>query len=46
MKCKKRSAIISLLISDYNKDYEIVIVEDGSALTCSNEIDNFKDKLN
>lgn len=36
----------SLLISDYNKDYEIVIVEDGSALTCSNEIDNFKDKLN
>ena len=36
----------SLLISDYNKDYEIVIVEDGSALTCSKEIDNFKDKLN
>jgi glycosyltransferase involved in cell wall biosynthesis len=36
----------SLVVSDYNKPYEIVIVEDGSSVTCSNEIENFKDKLN
>ena len=36
----------SLLVSDYNKPYEIVIVEDGSTVTCSNEIENFKGKLN
>jgi glycosyltransferase involved in cell wall biosynthesis len=36
----------SLVVSDYRKPYEIVIVEDGSTVTCSNEIENFKDKLN
>ena len=36
----------SLLVSDYNKPYEIVIVEDGSTVTCSSEIENFKGKLN
>jgi glycosyltransferase involved in cell wall biosynthesis len=36
----------SLVVSDYNKPYEIVIVEDGSTVTCSNEIENFKNKLN
>ena len=36
----------SLLVSNYVKEYEIVIVEDGSTVTCSNEIENFKDKLN
>ena len=36
----------SLLVSNYDKEYEIVIVEDGSTVTCSNEIENFKGKLN
>ncbi|MCF6128699.1 glycosyltransferase [Flavobacterium sp. AS60] len=36
----------SLLISDYNKEYEIVIVEDGSSITCKEEVENFKEKLN
>ena len=36
----------SLLVSNYDKEYEIVIVEDGSTVTCSNEIINFKGKLN
>jgi glycosyltransferase involved in cell wall biosynthesis len=36
----------SLLISDYDKVYEIVIVEDGSSVTCKEEVENFKDKLN
>ena len=35
----------SLLVSDYNKEYEIVIVEDGSTLNCKNEIEKFKDQL-
>ena len=36
----------SLSISDYNKDYEIVLVEDGSTITCNEEVEKFKDKLN
>jgi glycosyltransferase involved in cell wall biosynthesis len=36
----------SLLVSNYDKEYEILIVEDGSTVTCSNEIENFKGKLN
>lgn len=36
----------SLLISDFNKPYEIVIVEDGSSIPCKNEIEEFKNKLN
>ena len=36
----------SLLISDYNKAYEIVIVEDGSTHKCEEEVEKFKTKLN
>lgn len=36
----------SLLISDYKNEYEVVIIEDGSTITCKNEVDNFKNKLN
>jgi glycosyltransferase involved in cell wall biosynthesis len=36
----------SLIISDYNKEYEIVIVEDGSTISCKEEVEKFKDKLN
>lgn len=36
----------SLLVSDYQKEYEIVIVEDGSSISCKNELHSFKDKLN
>ena len=36
----------SLLISDYNKEYEIVIIEDGSSVTCKKEVELFKDRLN
>lgn len=36
----------SLLISDYGKQYEIVIIEDGSSITCQQEVEAFRDKLN
>lgn len=36
----------SLVVSDYIKPYEVVIIEDGSTITCSNEIKKYKDKLN
>jgi glycosyltransferase involved in cell wall biosynthesis len=36
----------SLLLSDYNKEYEIVIIEDGSSITCREEVEKFKDRLN
>ncbi|WP_284652216.1 glycosyltransferase [Flavobacterium terrisoli] len=36
----------SLLISDFGKPYEIVIVEDGSSIPCKEEIEHFKNKLN
>lgn len=36
----------SLLVSDYVKEYEIVIIEDGSAMPCKDEVENFKDRLN
>ena len=36
----------SILISDYNKEYEIVIIEDGSSITCKEEVLKFEDKLN
>lgn len=36
----------SLLISDYNKEYEVVIIEDGSSVTCKEEVEKFKDRLN
>lgn len=36
----------SLKISSYDKLYEIVIVEDGSSITCEKEIERFKSALN
>lgn len=36
----------SMLVSDFDKPYEIVIVEDGSSISCKEEVTNFKDKLN
>lgn len=36
----------SLLDSDFNKPYEIVIVEDGSSIPCHEEVERFKEKLN
>lgn len=36
----------SLLLSDYKKEYEIVIIEDGSKITCEKEVEKFKHKLN
>ena len=36
----------SLLISDYQNEYEIVIVEDGSSIVCKEEVEKFKDQLN
>ena len=41
-----KELIESLIISDYNKEYEIVIVEDGSTITCKEEVEKFKNKLN
>ena len=35
----------SLLISEYNKAYEIVIIEDGSSISCEEVIEKFKEKL-
>lgn len=36
----------SLVNSDYDKEYEIVIVEDGSSITCQQEVEKFKTELN
>lgn len=41
-----KELLASLSVSDYKKEYEIVIVEDGSAVICKNEVDSFNDKLN
>ena len=41
-----KELIESLLISDYSKEFEIVIVEDGSSITCEKEVEEFKNKLN
>lgn len=41
-----KELIESLIISDYIKEYEIVIVEDGSTTTCKEEVEKFKNKLN
>lgn len=35
----------SLLQTDYKEDFELVIVEDGSSLTCENIIDSYCNKL-
>ena len=36
----------SLSISDYNNGYEIVIIEDGSSISCKEEVKKFESKLN
>ncbi len=36
----------SLLKSDYSKEYEIVIVEDGSSMTCKDVVDKYRNTLN
>ena len=36
----------SLLVSDYDKEYEVVIVEDGSSITCKDVVKKFKDRIN
>ncbi|WP_264521484.1 glycosyltransferase [Flavobacterium sp. N1994] len=36
----------SLVISDYYKKFEVVIIEDGSTIICKEEVDKFKSKLN
>ncbi len=36
----------SLVISNYKTEYEIVIIEDGSSITCQQEVEKFKTKLN
>ncbi|WP_295335956.1 glycosyltransferase [Flavobacterium sp.] len=36
----------SLLVSHYKKNYEIVVVEDGSTIPCRDVVDIFKSKLN
>ena len=36
----------SLVISEYNSPFEIIIVEDGSTITCKQEIEVFSDQLN
>lgn len=36
----------SLSQSDFNEDFEIVIIEDGSTIPCENTLQNFRNKLN
>ncbi len=36
----------SLLVTTYKKEYEIVIVEDGSSITCKDVVESYTDKLN
>ena len=41
-----RELLESLTVSDYKKEYEIVIIEDGSTKTCQKEVTEFSNKLN
>jgi glycosyltransferase involved in cell wall biosynthesis len=36
----------SLVLSDYTSDYEVVIIEDGSSLTCEGVVAQFQSQLN
>jgi len=36
----------SLTLQTFNEDYEVVIIEDGSTVACSDVVDNYTDKLN
>lgn len=40
-----RELLDSLVKTDYKEDFEVVIIEDGSNLTCENVIDSFNSKL-
>ncbi len=40
-----RELLESLVISDYSKKFEVVIVEDGSSIRCEEEVRQFSDKL-
>ena len=36
----------SLIVSDYEEKFEVVIIEDGSSIICKEVVKNFEDKLN
>lgn len=36
----------SLVLQNYSKNFEVIIVEDGSTIMCENQVEKFKDKLN
>jgi glycosyltransferase involved in cell wall biosynthesis len=36
----------TLVKQDYTKDYEVVVVEDGSSVPCTEVVAAFKDRLN
>ena len=36
----------SLAQSDFSENFEIVVIEDGSTLTCENVVNNYREKLN
>lgn len=36
----------SLSLSDFNDDFEVVIVEDGSIITCKDKVEKFQSQLN
>lgn len=36
----------SLVLSDFEEDFEIVVVEDGSTIPCKDVVDNYQDRLN
>ena len=40
-----KELIESLLISNYSKEFEIVIVEDGSSITCEKEVEEYIIKI-
>lgn len=37
--------LAGLAIQDYDKEFEIVIIEDGSSITCSDVVDSYRDRL-
>ncbi len=36
----------SLVLQNYSENFEVIIVEDGSTISCENEVEKFKQKLN
>ncbi len=41
-----RELLDSLVIQDYKEKFEIIIIEDGSTISCESVIDSFNNKLN